>query len=156
MNFPDYKRTKGFTLIELLVVIGILAILLAVTLIAINPARQFASANDTQRRSDIKAILDAVNQYNVEQKGDWPLGVEDGTTKQIAAPAGSANTDLCFQLVTKYMAAMPTDPMSGHNGKPLYPCPADYNTEYTIRRDGDRITVSAPLKELAPQIEITR
>ncbi len=50
---------KGFTLIELLVVIGILAILLAIVLIAINPARQFAQANDTKRESDVHTILNA-------------------------------------------------------------------------------------------------
>ncbi|MDQ5951176.1 MAG: hypothetical protein QG639_453, partial [Patescibacteria group bacterium] len=44
---PTSLRSKhGFTLIELLVVIGILAVLLAITLVAINPARQFAQANN--------------------------------------------------------------------------------------------------------------
>ncbi|MDP3941896.1 MAG: type II secretion system protein, partial [bacterium] len=57
------KHTKGFTLIELLVVIGILAVLLAITLIAINPARQFSQANNTKRRSDVNALLNAVHEY---------------------------------------------------------------------------------------------
>jgi prepilin-type N-terminal cleavage/methylation domain-containing protein len=51
---------KGFTLIELVVVIGILAVLLTIVLVAINPARQFKQANDTKRRSDVNAILNAV------------------------------------------------------------------------------------------------
>ena len=67
MTVQDFKTKfstqKGFTLIELLVVIGILAILLAITLIAINPARQFGQANDTKRRSDATQILNAVGQY---------------------------------------------------------------------------------------------
>ena len=44
------KVKQGFTLIELLVVIGILTVLLAIVLIAINPGKQFSQANNTQRR----------------------------------------------------------------------------------------------------------
>ena len=71
-----YKSEKGFTLIELLVVIGILAILLAITLIAINPARQFGQANDTKRRSDINAILNAIGQYAASNSGNLPGSVQ--------------------------------------------------------------------------------
>jgi prepilin-type N-terminal cleavage/methylation domain-containing protein len=141
-NTKDLNQHRGFTLIELLVVIGILAILLAITLIAINPARQFAQANNTQRRSDINTILNAVSQFVVEQEGGLPLGV-DTTNKEIAAPASATNVDLCFQLVTKYLAAMPVDPKV-NNGTPISPCTASYNTGYYIRVSGpeNRVTVS--------------
>ena len=68
---PFLKAKKGFTLIELLVVIAILSILLVIVLVAINPARQTRSARNTQRRADVLTILNAVNQYFVDN-GAFP------------------------------------------------------------------------------------
>src|SRR6266849_3374438 len=81
---------KGFTLIELLVVIGILAVLLSIVLIAINPAKQFSQANNTKRRSDVNAILNAIDQYAADNKGTLPAGVGAGCT--TAAPCLIENT----------------------------------------------------------------
>ena len=66
------KTQQGFTLIELLVVIGILAILLAITLIAINPARQFAQARNTNRQNAVSQILNAVGSYFADHGGTLP------------------------------------------------------------------------------------
>ncbi len=76
MNTHAFKRKQsGFTLIELLVVIGILSVLFAITLIAINPSRQFSQANDAKRSSDVSAILNAISQYQVENQGALPAGI---------------------------------------------------------------------------------
>src|SRR5260370_37906062 len=107
------KKQQGFTLIELLVVIGILAVLLAITLIAINPAKQFSQANNTKRRSDVNAILNAIDQYAADNKGTLPAGIT--TTDQDIAKTGGA--DLCAALVTKYLSAIPVDPKT-NKGKP--------------------------------------
>src|SRR5689334_22363540 len=80
---------RGFTLIELLVVIGILAVLLAITLIAINPAKQFSQANNTKRRSDVNAILNAIDQYAADNKGSLPTNIN--TTNLQIANSGGAN-----------------------------------------------------------------
>ena len=151
------KLEKGFTLIELLVVIGILAVLLAITLIAINPARQFSQANNTKRSSDVNAILNAVGQYAADNKGTLPAGI--GTTalpiQKSGTPANDA--DICASLVTQYMAALPVDPLT-NNGTPITSCAANYDTGYEISRSAtdNRITVSAPDAELSQTITVTR
>src|SRR6266496_6575741 len=88
INTKDIKSQKGFTLIELLVVIGILAILLSIVLIAINPARQFGQANDTQRRSNVTAILNAIGAYAADNHGQLPPGIPLNTANPPSADAG--------------------------------------------------------------------
>src|ERR1700682_851650 len=63
------KLTQGFTLIEILVVIGIIAVLAAIVIIAINPARQLAQARDSQRTSNTNSILNAIGQRIADNKG---------------------------------------------------------------------------------------
>jgi len=159
---------KGFTLIELLVVIGILAVLLAITLVAINPAKQFSQANDTQRQSDVNAILNAVTQNMADNNGTPPDAITNVMTT-IADDDGDPATlevDICLDLVTEYLAALPVDPTDGDNGtvggegQPVTDCAqAGWNTEYRIMQsatDG-RITVEADSEVNAGEvISVTR
>ncbi len=156
------KLKKGFTLIELLVVIGILAILLAITLIAINPARQFAQANNTQRNSDVNAILNAIGQYAAENSGQLPgddpvapANNEITTTVQNISEAGA---DICGDLVPDYIAQLPADPSLG--GPIAATCPALYDTEYQVVKSASdsRVTVSVlpANEELDVSISVTR
>jgi len=149
MTVQMFKNEKGFTLIELLVVIGILAILLAITLIAINPARQFGQANDTKRRSDINAILNAIGQYTASNGGNLPSAVSGltvNTARELddtaTAPSLAA---LCADLVPTYIPALPTDP-SKNNQAGISNCAGSWgDTGYQISRDANnRITVIAP------------
>lgn len=140
-----FKNEPGFTLIELLVVIGILAILLSIVLIAINPARQFGQANDTRRRSDVTAILNAVGAYTADNAGLLPTAIT--STSSAVADTGA---DLCADLVQNYMPALPSDPQAANGGTAIEAadCGSPYDTEYTISRDaGNRVTVTAPLAE---------
>jgi len=90
------NQNKGFTLIESLFVIGIIAILTAVVIIAINPARQFAQVRNTQRRSDLKSVIDAVEQYRIEHKGALPKGI-DGTLRMIGTADSGCNVNCISQ-----------------------------------------------------------
>jgi len=165
-----FKKQKGFTLIELLVVIGILAILLAITLIAINPARQFSQANDTKRTSDVNTILNAVNQYMSDNKGKLPgtINDEDTTCVEGAAceltndadkVAAGTGLDICELIVSDYLAALPVDPILKEPAVTLAKCGDAYATGYTIYKSttNKRITVAAPRAEMpGVVISVTR
>lgn len=148
---------RGFTLIEVLIVIGILAILAGVVLVAINPNRQFEQARDSQRISNVNAILNAVGQYIADNKGTLPASIT--TSKR---DIGSTGADLCSDLVPTYLPALPTDPQSSHQGKGLLETECEpndtYDTDYTIEKDNNgRITVTAnPEVGGADPISITR
>lgn len=145
------KLNKGFTLVELLVVIGILATLLAITLIAINPARQFSQSNNTQRSSNVNAILNAIHQYAADNRGALPAGIT--TTDQVISNTGA---DVCTDLITRYIAALPIDPSL--TGGSVTDCAVAYATGYNVVRSAtdNRVTVSAPSAELGVSIAVTR
>ena len=146
-----FKNVKGFTLIELLVVIGILAILLSIVLIAINPARQFGQANNTRRRSDVTQILNAIGAYAADNKGVLPASI-------TINPGDISKTgiDLCASLVTNYIPALPQDPTTG-TGTSVTDCTTTYDTGYTVVKDAsNRVTVSATHAENGETISNTR
>lgn len=137
------RKLKGFTLIELLIVIAIVAILSAVVLIAVNPARQMAQARDTERTAEANAILSALSQYQVDNES-LPTCV---TTTATCIGTDALCCDLGADLVPDYIADIPIGPSAG--------CDAtDTCYEVTETATG-RVTVSAPNAE-AITISFTR
>jgi len=154
------KFSAGFTLIEILVVIGIIAILAAVVLIAINPARQFAQARNSQRTSNINAILNAVGQRMADNKGIFAgagcIEIDTTSTSSIKSASGGSG-DIAPCLVPTYITAMPFDPkVTGAR----YNSNTDYDSKYEVKRDSvtSRITVCVPTgnEEIDQSICITR
>ncbi len=129
------KRQKGFTLIELLIVIGIIAILAAAVIIAINPGRQFAQARQSTRQSHVASIANAFYAYAIDWGGEFPTD----------CPAETETTDLdataCGVITPTYMQEFPEDPQGG---------------QYKVELVGTRLKVSAPTAELEETISITQ
>jgi type IV pilus assembly protein PilA len=150
----NYKK-RGFTLIEILVVIGIIAVLAAVVLIAINPARQFKLARDSQRLSNITAILNAIGQIMAENKGRFMCSnteiVIPTSPTVISSNTNDINIGGC--IVPDYISSLPFDP---NKTDAHFAGPSDYNTGYSIAKDTvGRITVSAD-GEITSPISVTR
>ncbi len=145
------KNNKGFTLVEILVVMGVLSILFTIILTVTNPAKQFSRANNTKRRSDIVAILNAIGAYSADNKGALPIGIST-IAANITDSVNGAN--ICVLLVPKYIPSLPTDPSLKTND--ITTC-TNYNTGYTVVKDANnRVTLAAPNQENGEVISITR
>src|SRR5258708_867883 len=102
------KKESGFTLLELLLSIVIASVLLSISILAINPASQFAKARNTKRLNDVTLILNAVGQYSADHKGQLPTSIPTGTALDITSSVGGAN--LCGDIMPTYIPALPSDP----------------------------------------------
>ena len=159
------KTSKpGFTLIELLLVIGIIAILAAIVIVAINPTKQLADARNAQRRSDVNTLLNAFWQYAIDSEGDFQptpavtACAITGTPKQICADIASnaaAGANSCgalgcvysSHLVATYLVDIPTDPSEAAS--------TNVTNYYVSSLASGRLTVSAAGAELAQAGRIT-
>lgn len=139
-------KQRGFTLIELLVVIGIIAVLAAVVIVAINPSRQFAQARNSQRQANVTTILNAITQNMVDNRGVFTCAAGALPTS-TAQSMGSSNYNIESCIVPTYVSVMPVDPSTG----------TSTNSGYTVIYDPStrRTTVAAPGAELGVSISST-
>lgn len=135
------KRYEAFSLIEILVVVALIIILATITIVAINPGKNFRDTRDAQRSADVNAILSAVTQYTTDGKtlptgitacdtAEWTTGTPIGT--------GTGNIDLGSVLTgtgdADYMVGIPMDPSDGDAA----------DTGYVICTIGTRVQIAAP------------
>ncbi len=154
INSPlQRKGSVGFTLIEILVVMGLIAVLAAIVLVAINPARQFAQSRNATRFSDINAILNAISQNVADNRGNFNCPTALPATLTVIKKTGGVDLRSC--LVSNYISELPVD---SSNGTAYDSATGTYDTGYDIMQDANtkRITIKASNAELGQTISLTR
>jgi prepilin-type N-terminal cleavage/methylation domain-containing protein len=119
---------RGFTLIELLIVISLVGVLAVIVLAAVDPNKRFVESRDSRRRSEANAILIAVLNYVVDNKGSYPVALDAAATSSQIIGTGTlcGGAALCNEatggetvwtcanmtadLIDPYIGEMPIDP----------------------------------------------
>lgn len=114
-------QKPGFTLMELILVIGIIAVLSAVVIAAINPLEQFEKAKQRERAAEAQALQDALMQSVV--KGEDYQDAPEVATSAIDICRSTATGSVCTTtyggydlsvLAPSYIGDIPVD--STHTG----------------------------------------
>ncbi len=139
------NKKSGFTLLEILLVIGIIAVLVGIVIVAINPSKTLATVRNTERKSDLKQIDSALSQYYIDYN-EYPASLtsvssltEICDTGTASATTTAVNGELCddlinlSELVPIYLTAIPNDPIAT----------TTKSAGYKVIRTGRRISLSA-------------
>ncbi len=140
-------------MVELLISIALIALLATVVVFLINPGTMLARARDTQRQSDLVAILSSVYQYSAEHSGALPDTDGNPLTNNFpTSPICIGSGGGCFNLasagdagetmVPVYMAAIPQDPQAGTQTNTGYLIYVDSNNRLIASASGETRDIS--------------
>lgn len=148
------KLASALTLLEVMITLGIVAVVLAAGFIVIKPGNLVKQARDSQRRSHLNAILTAIRQNIVDNRGSFVCSAGDipTSTKKMSSKPGDYNSAPC--LVPTYIYSMPFDPL---DPAAYYKSNSDYDTGYWIVKNAStsQITLIAPAAETTTTISVT-
>jgi len=124
-------KIKGFTLIELLIVMGVLAVLMGVIVVGIDPLDKIESARDSKAQQDANTIATAMEAYAAGHEGDYPCntGVFDsaavvlsGELKAVpSAPSGRTyNYSLCTATNGAFASEVKSKKFTTDTNSPFY------------------------------------
>lgn len=92
------KRQNGFTIIEVLIVLAIAGLIMLIVFLAV-PALQ-RNARNTQRRSDVSALLGGATEYVNNNNGSLPTGWDSTNVQITGGGSNSANVKLGYYAAT--------------------------------------------------------
>ncbi|PSO46555.1 MAG: hypothetical protein BRC24_01360 [Parcubacteria group bacterium SW_4_46_8] len=140
------KHSKAFTLLEILLVVAAIGILAAIVIVAINPQRQLGKVRDAERQSEVTTIKEGLEQYSLDNEGEYPSGVKVNNYDKICdteavSPSNCPDNYVDLSgLVPDQLAAIPRDPQASDTNA---------NTGYRVGKDENgNIVVKASNTEI--------
>ncbi len=135
----QHATKKGFTLLEILLVVAAIGILAGIVIVAINPGKQLADTRNAQRRVDIKTLLDASVQYQIDV-GHFPSSITATPTEICKVGGACAGLIDLSVLVPTYVSSLPIDPLASASSNGT-------GYQISVSASTGRATVSAPSAE---------
>lgn len=105
------NKSWGFTLVEILVVVSLIGILITASIVLLNPAKQLAKSNDAKRKSDLRTIQSALEQYRADN-GVYPKFFVSSTGAYVYGHAEARFLSFNTSEIT-YINSFPEAPKVG-------------------------------------------
>ncbi len=163
-SMPSSKK-QGSKLVELLLVVLSIAVLAGIVFVAINPTMQLSDTRNAQRRSDVKVLADALNQYAADTENAMEaLGIPvtgeeiEGCGMPLEATSiCQSGSDSCRDVAMVSLDAL-TEGGSYLPSIPVDPSGPEGTSGYAVVQDADsgHLTVCAPLAERGATIALTK
>jgi len=149
------------TLVEIIIVIALMVILTAVYFMVANPGQQLALSRNTERKLQLQAIMNAIQQEKIDQGNEQfscAAGPIPTSTARMTSRSGVGNYNIapCIVFATGIygLFTMPLDPSASSS---YFNSVNDYDSGYNIIANASgSITLSAPYAELKLPITQTR
>lgn len=143
------KRSNGMTLIEVLAVLAIVAMIMILAYSSLRPMFQLAKARDSRRKTDLKRISIALEDY----AGDNPCYPSLIYQENECLPSGE---------IGPYLSKIPCDPLTGEqypysspDGCSQFALYAALELENTISYGWGNYVLTSPNLQVIPTILIT-
>ena len=113
-------NNSAFTLIELIITIAIIAILAALSFVALNPGKRIGQAKDDQRLTEARSIEEAIDKYTVDNRvlpitiaaaanGSYMITIAAAADQLSCAGVAMDNLNISTEL-NDYLPSLPLDP----------------------------------------------